>query len=89
VLSPAARQLIAGLATYGQARGWTLGTARRARRAVTAVLAGSHDLGQPPWDTGTLERFLNQRHLTALRAIEFLTDQGLARGNPWQPCAPG
>jgi integrase len=82
VLSPAARQLIDGLASYGQARGWTPGTARRARRAVTAVLASSHDLGQPPWDTGTLERLLNQRHLTALRAIEFLTDQGLARGNP-------
>ena len=25
---------------------------------------------------------MNQRHLTALRAIEFLTDQGLARSNP-------
>jgi integrase len=49
---------------------------------VTAVLTSSHDLGQPPWDTGTLERFLNQRHLTALRAIEFLTSQGLARGDP-------
>lgn len=49
---------------------------------MTAVLASSHDLGQPPWDTSTLERLLNQRHLTALRAIEFLTDQGLARGNP-------
>ena len=70
------------LAGYGQARGWAPDTLRRARRAVTAVLASGEDLGQPPWDAARLRRFLNDRHLVALRAIEFLTDQGLARGNP-------
>ena len=25
---------------------------------------------------------MNEQHLVALRAVEFLTDQGLARGNP-------
>ena len=29
-----------------------------------------------------LRQFLNERRLVALRAVEFLTDQGLARGNP-------
>jgi hypothetical protein len=82
VLSPADRQLLQALAGYGQARGWAPGTARRARRAVIAVLASRGDLGQPPWDTGTLERFLNERRLVALRAVGFLTGQGLARGNP-------
>jgi integrase len=82
VLSPAARQLLDTLAGYGQARGWSPGTARRACRAVTAVLASRGDLGQPPWDTGTLERFLTGRRLVALRAVEFLTDQGLACEDP-------
>jgi integrase len=49
---------------------------------VTAVLATGVDLGQPPWDTGSLRRFLNEQRLVALRAEEFLTDQGLARGGP-------
>jgi hypothetical protein len=82
VLSSAACQLLDGLTGYGQARGWAPGTLHRARRAVTAVLASGQDLGQPPWDTGRLRRFLNERRLVALRAVEFLTDQGLARGNP-------
>ena len=82
VPGPAARQLLAELDGYGQARGWAPETLRRARRAVTAVLASGEDLGQPPWDVAGLRRFLNERHLVALRAVEFLTDQGLARGNP-------
>ena len=82
VLSPADRPLLQALAGYGQARGWAPGTARRARRAVMAVLTSRADLGQPPWDIGALERFLNERRLVALRAVEFLTDQGLARANP-------
>jgi len=81
VLSPANQQLLDELAGYGQACGWTPGTLRRAQRAVTAVLASGHELGQPPWDTGTLLQFLNQRHLVALRAVEFLTDRDLARGS--------
>lgn len=82
VLSPADQQLLDELAGYGQARGWTPGTLSRTRRAVMAVLASGHELGQPPWDTGTLERFLTGQHLVALRAVEFLTGRGLARGNP-------
>ena len=82
VLDPAARRLLDELAGYGQARGWAPDTLRRARRAVTAVLAGGEHLGQPPWQAPDIQRFLNDRNLVALRAIEFLTDQGLARGNP-------
>jgi hypothetical protein len=82
VLSPAARQVLEDLTGYGQARGWAPGTLRRARRAVTAVLASGPDLGQPPWDTGKLRRFLSEQRLVALRAVEFLTDQGLARSGP-------
>jgi integrase len=82
VLSPAARRLLDELAGYGQARGWAPDTRRRARRAVTAVLAGGEHLGQPPWPATDIRRFLNDRNRVALRAIEFLTDQGLACGDP-------
>jgi integrase len=84
-LSPAAARLLDELARYGQARGWGPETLRRARRAVTAVLASGEDLGQPPWEAADVRRFLNQRHLVALRAVEFLTDQGLARPGPQAP----
>lgn len=67
---------------YGQARGWTQGTLRQAWRAVTAVLASGAELGQPPWNAVRLRQFLNERNLVALRAAEFLSGQGLARGNP-------
>lgn len=80
-LSPAAARLLDELADYGQARGWAPETLRRARNAVTAVLASGEDLGQPPWDAARLGQFLNEQHLVALRAVEFLTGQGLARGN--------
>ena len=82
VLSPAGWQLVNALAGYGGARGWAPDTLRRARKALIAVLASGHDLGPPPWDAGHLRRFLVSRHLVALRVIEFLTDQGLARTSP-------
>ncbi len=55
---------------------------RRARRSLIAVLASGQDLGQPPWDAELIRRFLNGRHLVALRVAEFLTDEGLASTNP-------
>jgi integrase len=70
------------LISYGQARGWAPGTQSQAWRAVTVVLASRAELGEPPWEAAGLRQFLNQRNLVALRAVEFLTDQGLARGNP-------
>jgi integrase len=70
------------LAGYGQARGWAPDTLRQAWRAVTAVLSSRAELGEPPWEAARLRQFLNERNLVALRAIEFLTDQGLARLNP-------
>ena len=80
--SPAAGPPLDALIGYGQARGWAPDTLRHAWRAVTAVLASRAELGEPPWDAARLRQFLNQRNLVALRAVEFLTDQGLARGNP-------
>ena len=74
------------LVSYGQARGWAPDTLRHAWRAVTAVLASRAELGEPPWDAARLRQFLNERRLVALRAVEFLTDQGLARGNPQAAC---
>jgi integrase len=70
------------LVSFGQARGWAPGTLRQAWRAVTAVLASREQLGEPPWDAPRLRQFLNARKLVALRAIEFLTSQGLARPDP-------
>jgi integrase len=70
------------LISYGQARGWAPGTLRQACRAVTAVLASREQLGEPPWRAARLRQFLSQRRLVALRAVEFLTDQGLARASP-------
>jgi integrase len=81
VPGPAAGPPLDALVSYGQARGWALDTLRHACRAVTAVLASREQLGEPPWDAARLGQFLNQRNLVALRAVEFLTDQGLARGN--------
>ena len=82
MLSPAAQQLLDALTHYGDARGWAPETMRRAQRALTAVLASGQDLGQPPWDAERVRRFLNERRLVALRIVEFLTDQDLARTNP-------
>ncbi len=79
---PHDRQLLDALARYGDARGWASETMRRARRALTAVLASGQDFSQRPWDAELIRRFLNERHLVALRVVEFLTDEGLARANP-------
>jgi integrase len=81
-LSPADWQLLKALTGYGGARGWAPDTLRRARRALFVVLTSGHDLGQPPWDAEHLRRFLVNRHVVALRVVEFLTDEGLARTNP-------
>jgi len=82
VLSPADLQLLNALAEYGGARGWVPDTLRRARGALIAVLTSGHELGPPLWDAGQLRRFLVSRHRVALRVVEFLTDEGLARINP-------
>src|SRR5262249_27233983 len=79
---PAAPPPLDALIGYGQARGWAPDTLRQAWRAVTAVLSGPAELGEPPWDAARLRQFLNTRHLVAHRAIESLTAQGLARPNP-------
>jgi integrase len=55
---------------------------RCARRSLIAVLADGDSLGEPPWDARQLRQFLIERRLVALRAVEFLTDQDLARANP-------
>ena len=49
---------------------------------MTAVLASREELGEPPWDAADLRQFLIERNLVALRAVEFLTAQGLTRPNP-------
>jgi integrase len=82
VPSPAVSPPLDSLMGYGQARGWAPHTLRQAWRAVTAVLASGEQLGEPPWDAAEIRQFLVKRHLVALRAVEFLTGQGLARGNP-------
>ena len=82
VPSPAAGPPLDALISYGQARGWALDTLRHACRAVLAVLASREQLGEPPWDAADIRQFLVERRLVALRAVEFLTDQGLARPTP-------
>jgi integrase len=82
VPGPAVPPPLNSLVGYGQARGWAPHTLRQAWRAVAAVLASREQLGEPPWDAAEIRQFLVKRHLVALRAVEFLTDQGLARGNP-------
>jgi integrase len=82
VPGPAVPPPLDALAGYGQARGWAPHTLRQAWRAVTAALASRAELGEPPWDAADIRQFLNERNLVALRAVEFLTDQGLARPSP-------
>ena len=80
--SPAAGPPLDALVSYGQAHGWALDTLRHACRAVLAVLDSREQFGEPPWDAADIRRFLVERRLAALRAVEFLTDQGLARPSP-------
>jgi hypothetical protein len=72
------QQLLAAVAAYGQARGWSLSTLRRVQHSLAALLA---DQPTPTWplDGAAVRQFLLERHLTALRVVEFLTDQGLVR----------
>ncbi len=82
VLSPADMQLLHAITGYGGARGWSPGTLARTRRALAVVLTSSQELGPPPWDAEQVRQFLVSRHRAALRVVEFLTDEGLARANP-------
>ena len=80
--SPAVPPPLDALVGYGQARGWAPHTLRQAWRASPPCWPAERELGEPPWDAVRLRQFLNERNLVALRAVEFLTDQGLARPNP-------
>jgi hypothetical protein len=71
-------ELQAALVAYGQARGWSPSTMRRVRHSLLAVLASHPTLSATsPLDAATVRQFLVDRHLTALRVIEFLADQDL------------
>lgn len=82
---PTAKQrlLLADLTNYGQARGWTPSTLLRARRALTALLTSDLDIGATvaAADPAVVRRFLHDRHLVALRVVEFLTDRHLLRSD--------
>jgi hypothetical protein len=72
------RELLAAVVGYGQARGWSLSTLRRVQHSLAALLASQPMLAWP-LDAAAVRQFLFERHLTALRVVEFLTDQGLVR----------
>jgi len=72
------RELQAAVVGYGQARGWPPSTLRRVQHSLAALLASQPTLARP-LEAATVRQFLLERHLTALRVVEFLTDQGLAR----------
>jgi ribosomal protein L40E len=75
-------ELDAALVGYGQARGWSPETLRRVRDSLMVLLASQPPLtSTSPLDATAVHQFLIDRHLTALRVIEFLTDQDLVRGN--------
>jgi hypothetical protein len=76
------QELDAALVGYGQARGWSPETLRRVRHSLVVLLTSQPPLtSTSPLDATAVRQFLIERHLTALRVIEFLTDQGLVRGN--------
>lgn len=71
-----------GLIGYGQARGWSPDHLQRIRRSLAALLAAQPPLASTvPPDAAAVRQFLLDRHLTALRVVEFLTDQGLVASN--------
>jgi hypothetical protein len=71
-------QLQAALVAYGQARGWSPSTLRRVGHGLAAVLASQPRLSaRSPLDAAAVREFLIERHLTALRVVEFLADQDL------------
>jgi hypothetical protein len=80
-LSPQTQKLLTALTDYGQARGWTPTTLNRARQSLTALAACYPLAGAEPLDAAAVRAFLLDRHLVALRVLEFLTDQGLAHGD--------
>jgi hypothetical protein len=70
--------LQAALVAYGQARGWSPDTLRRVRHGLVAVLASQPTpSATSPLAATVVRQFLVERHLTALRVVEFLADQGL------------
>jgi hypothetical protein len=72
------QQLLAVVVGYGQARGWSPSTLRRVQHSLAALLTGQPTLARP-LEATMVRQFLLERHLTALRVVEFLADQGLAR----------
>jgi integrase len=70
------RAPLEALTRYGQARGWNESTLRRARRSLLTLLAELPP-GAWPLEATAARAFLIERHLVALRALEFLTDHGL------------
>jgi integrase len=77
------RLLLVDLTNHGQARGWKPSTLLRARRALTALLTSDLDIGAAAAaaDPVVVRRFFHDRHLVALRVVEFLTDRNLLRGD--------
>jgi hypothetical protein len=75
-------ELDAALVAYGQARGWSPDHLQRIRRSLGALLAAQPTLtSASPLDAAAVRQFLLDRRLTALRVVEFLTDQGLVTSN--------
>jgi hypothetical protein len=85
-LDPRQQAVLAALADYGQACGWSPHTLQNVRRALAALLTscGILNLDAPlagPLDAAAIRQFLIERHLTARRVVEFLADRGLATVN--------
>jgi integrase len=76
------QELDAALVGYGQARGWSPETLRRTRGSLAVLLANQPPLtSTSPLQATAVRQFLIDRHLTALRLVEFLADQGLVTSN--------
>jgi hypothetical protein len=79
---PQHQQLESALIGYGQARGWSTHHLQRIRRSLAALFTTQPPLTPTaPLDADTVRQFLLQRRMTALRLVEFLTDQGLVVNN--------
>jgi site-specific recombinase XerC len=74
------QELLAAVVGYGQARGWSPSTLRRVQRSLAVLLADQPTLTWP-LDGAAVRQFLLERHLTALRVVEFLADQDLVNVN--------
>jgi hypothetical protein len=74
------QQLLAAVVGYGQTRGWSPETLRRVQASLADLLASMPTLACP-LDAAAVRQFLLERHLTALRVVEFLADQGLVTSN--------